>query len=95
MGFFLWLIIIFLGTSLIFRLFGRQIMTFFLKQIMKQVAKDVESQQKAYERNYSRSAYKESIHINDNIRVDKPVSEQKKRVQADEIAEDVEFEELD
>ena len=93
-SFFFWTFFVFLTLYIVFRVFGRQIIQFLLRQVFKQVAKDAENQARQYQRNYGGDPFKESIFVNDNVKVTAPKSKQKKSVSADEIAEDIEFEDV-
>ena len=94
MGFFTWLLIFFLSFWLITRFFGKYIMKFLLTSILKQVAKSAERQSQAFQQNYESQAFRESVHVDDHMKVSKPKHEQKKQVDPDDFVEDVEFEEM-
>jgi len=90
----LWFLIIFLSIGLIFRYFGKYIIRFLLIEVMKRVARNVENQSRAYRSNYDQDPYHENIHINDDVKVKAPKHDEKRKVHPDEIAEDIDFEEV-
>lgn len=96
MGFFKVLGFIFLFfflLNLVFRLFGRQILLLLMRSIFKPIMKDFDAQSKAYQRNYGRDPYADQIQLDDHTTLKRPPTAEKKRINADEIAEDIEFEE--
>ena len=92
--FLIWTIGIFLGISLTFRFFGKQIMQFALKAVIKRLAKNVEEQSQQYQRNYAEDAFHEHVYVDHDIKVSAPKYDSRKAVTADDIAEDVDFEEI-
>lgn len=94
MSFFFWIFFIFFTIYIVFRIFGRQIIQFMLQQIFKKVAKDAQNQARQYRRNYEGDPFHESIFVDDQVKVTAPKNKQKKSVTADEIAEDIDFEEV-
>ncbi len=94
MGFFSWFLLFLLSFWIITRFFGRYIFKFLVTKLLKQVAKNAEKQAHAYQENYESQAFRESIHVDEDLKVSKPKYEEKRRVNPDEIAEDIEFEEV-
>ncbi|MEZ4826215.1 MAG: hypothetical protein R3C61_07955 [Bacteroidia bacterium] len=85
---------LFFGVYLIFRLFGRQIIQFGLKQIIVRLVKDAENQSFQFYKNYGEDAFNQQVFVDKEMKVTTPKNAQKKPVTADEIAEDVDFEEI-
>jgi len=94
MGFFGWLLIFFLSVWLIFRFFGKYIVKYFLSTILKQVAKDMERQQRAYQQSYGSDPFHDTVHVDEDLKVSKPKHDETRKITPDQIAEDVEFEEV-
>ncbi|MEM6630422.1 MAG: hypothetical protein AAF694_12160 [Bacteroidota bacterium] len=69
-------------------------MKFLLTSILKQVAKSAEKQSRAYQQSYESQAFRENVHVDDQMKVSKPKHEQRKKVDPDDFVEDVEFEEM-
>ncbi len=95
MSVFTWILLFFITIWIVFRFYGKHIVRFILKAVLKRVAKDVENQARAYQQNYDQDPYHENIHINEDVKVKSPKQTEKKKVHPDEIAEDIEFEEID
>lgn len=94
MKFLLTVLLIFASISIIFRLFGRYIIQFVMRSVMKRMVKEAENQRMQYEKNYEQSPFKENLYMDKEMKVTQSKGEQKKSISADEIAEDIEFEEL-
>lgn len=90
----LWPLGILFGIYLTFRLFGRQILTFGMKQVLKRLVKDAEAQSSYFRQHYGGDAFNEQVFQDEEIKVSSPRHQSKKQVSADEIAEDVDFEEV-
>ena len=69
-------------------------MKYLLTSLLKQVAKNAEKQSRAYQQSYESQAFRESVHVDDQMKVSKPKYEQRKQVDPDDFVEDVEFEEM-
>jgi hypothetical protein len=91
----MWIVTFFFIVWLFFRFFGRHVIRYVFRSVLKRVAKDVENQARAYQQNYEQDPYHENIHINDDVKVKAPKQPDKRKVHPDEIAEDVDFEEVD
>ncbi len=89
-----WIFTFFFTVYVAFRLFGRQIVRFLLKQILKKVAKDTQNKAEAFHRNYGRNPYEEHVYVNDGIEISKPKHNPNNNVDIDEIVEDIEFEDV-
>lgn len=94
MGFFFWLIVVFFGIYMFFRVFGRVIIQFFLKEVLKKVVKEAENQQMDYERFYDGGAFQENVYVDEEIKVSVPKEKSKPKISPDEIAEDIDFEDI-
>lgn len=94
MGFFFWAFVVIFGIYFTFRIFGRQILAFGVQRLMKQLVKNAEKESKMYDRNYDESTFHDNVYVNDDLKVSVPKQDTKKPVTADEIAEDIEFEEI-
>lgn len=94
MSFLLWTLGIFLALNVIFRLFGRQILAFGLQRVMRKLMKNAEQQAQSYQRNYNEGNMRENVYVNNEIKVSAPKYEDKKDVRVDEIAEEIEYEEI-
>ncbi len=90
----LWIIGIILAINITFRLFGRQILSFGMKQLVKRLAKQSEAQSQAYAKQYADEENRQHIYVDRDVKVSAPKSHQEKKINEDEIAEDIEFEEL-
>lgn len=94
MTFLSWLLAFILGTYLIFRFFGRQISQFLLKKLANRLIKNMNQTSQAYEKNYDQGNMQTNVYVDEEIKVSAPRQQASKSVTADEIAEDVEFEEI-
>ncbi|WNJ16620.1 hypothetical protein [Pontibacter sp. G13] len=90
-----WIFACFFGIYLTFRFFGRQILSFAMMKLTERLVKDSQAQAQAYQKNYEDHAYSRSnVYVDEDIQVSAPMNAGKKEVSEDEIAEDIEFEEL-
>ncbi|RMG69317.1 MAG: hypothetical protein D6722_10665 [Bacteroidetes bacterium] len=89
----LWILAFFVGTTVFFRLFGRRLMQYGLRQIMRRLIKDAEAQSRAYQRNYDdgREAH---VYVDQEIKVSAPRSGGRREVSEDDIVEDIEYEDV-
>lgn len=94
MNFFFWLLVFFASSYLVSRLFGRQIVQFLLRKLSNRLLKNMQQSAKDFERNYEQGDMRKNVYVNDEIKVTAPRANNKPSVSADEIAEDVEFEEV-
>ncbi|RMG28695.1 MAG: hypothetical protein D6730_05105 [Bacteroidetes bacterium] len=94
LNFFLWTFFIFFTVYVVFKIFQRQIITFFFVMLRRWLNREMEEQVRQYRRNYSGNPFEESIFIDDELKVQAPKNKQKKSVSADDIAEDIDFEEV-
>ena len=94
MNFLLWTFGIFFGIYLTFRLFGRQILRFGLNKLMKKIVQDAEKQAMHYERVYDDGNFRKNVYVDNEIKVSAPKENGKREVSVEEIAEEVEFEEI-
>ena len=94
MSFLLWTLGIFLALNVVFRLFGRQILAFGLQRVMRKLMKNAEQQAQSYQQNYSDGTMRDNVYVNNDIKVSAPKYEDKKDVRVDEIAEEIEYEEI-
>ncbi|MEO1419241.1 MAG: hypothetical protein AAFW00_28565 [Bacteroidota bacterium] len=91
---FLWIIGILVGLNITFRLFGRQIVSFGLKQLTRRFLKQAEEQSKAYQRNYEDTYGQTNVYVDDDVKVSAPKKPDNKHISEDEIAEDIDFEDV-
>ncbi|MCI4667642.1 MAG: hypothetical protein MRZ79_05725 [Bacteroidia bacterium] len=90
----LWIIGIVVAINITFRLFGNQILNFGLKQMVKRLAKHSEEQSQAYAKFYADESNRENVFVDRDVKVSAPKSQENKKISEDDIAEDIEFEEL-
>ena len=90
----LWIIGILVGLNLTFRLFGRQIVTFGLKQLTRRFLKQAEEQSQAYYRNHNDTHDQKNVYVDNEVKVSTPKKPDDKNISEDEIAEDIDFEEV-
>lgn len=90
----LWPLGILFAIYLTFRLFGRQILQFGLKKLLTRLVKDSQEQSFQYYKNYSEDAFHQQVFVDKEVKVTSPKHTPKKSISADEIAEDVDYEEL-
>ena len=76
------------------RLFGRQLLMFGLKRLTKRMASQIQEESRAFERNYGQDN-QTNVYVDDSIRVSAPTNPVKKEIKEDEIAEDIDFEDVD
>ncbi len=94
MSFLLWTLGIILALNVTFRLFGRRILTFGLQRVMRKMVKNAEQQAQSYQKNYTDGTMRDNVYVNNDIKVSAPKYEDKKDVRVDEIAEEIEYEEI-
>ncbi|MDX2282681.1 MAG: hypothetical protein NW241_00905 [Bacteroidia bacterium] len=90
MWFFLTLFLIYLT----FRLFGRQLVQLAARQLLKRVQRDMQDQHQAYERHYDPGAFRKHVYQDGHVTITAPKEPPQKRVNVQEVAEDVDYEEL-
>ncbi|MEO0898019.1 MAG: DUF4834 family protein [Bacteroidota bacterium] len=90
----LWIIGIIVGIRVTFRLFGKQILNFGMKKLVERLVKDSEEQSQAYARSYSNDKNRTNVYVDKDVKVSAPHQNQEKKIDEDDIAEDIEFEEL-
>jgi len=90
----LWIIGIILGIRLTFRLFGRQILNFGLKKLIGRLQQDAEQQSQAYAKFYQDERNRKNVYVDKDVKVSSPQHTPNKKIDEDDIAEDIEFEEL-
>ena len=83
-----------MGTYLVGRLFGRQIIQFLLKRLSNRLLKNMQQNIVDFDQNYEQGNMRKNVFVDDEIKVTVPRDKSKPAVSADEIAEDVEFEEV-
>lgn len=94
MNFLLWFFGIWLGITLVIRLFGRHILRFGVSKLMRRLQAEAEARQRAYEQHFEAGDMQEQVYAEEEVKVTSPKYRSKPEVQIEEIAEDVEFEEL-
>jgi hypothetical protein len=94
MTFLLWTLGIFLALNITFRLFGRKILTFGMQRIMRKIVKDAEKQAHSYQKNYGEGNFRENVYVDKDVKVSAPKYEGKKDIRVDDIAEEIEYEEI-
>ena len=92
--FFLWMLGIFGGTILVFRLFGRQILRFGLNKLVRRLMKDAEAQAQQFSKNYDEGNFRTNVYVDQEVKVSVPRDAGKRNVSVEEIAEEIEFEEM-
>ncbi len=90
----LWLIAIWLGFSLFFRLFGRQLLQLGAKKIIQRLQHQQEAQRKAYEAHFEAGHMREHVYADEEIKVTSPKGKSKQEVHLEDFAQDVDFEEV-
>lgn len=76
------------------RLFGTRIISFGMKQMIKSISRDNEKHSQAYARFYSDESNRKNVYVNKDVKVSVSKNQGSKQISEDEIAEDVEYEEL-
>ncbi|MEO1449267.1 MAG: hypothetical protein AAFV07_07035 [Bacteroidota bacterium] len=95
MTFLLWTAGIIFGIYWTFRLFGRQIVQFALKRVSRQLLKNAEKEAQAFRQNYDHgSDFKERVYVDNEMDVSAPRDFTPREITEDDIAEDVEFDEV-
>ena len=77
-----------------FRLFGRQIVQYSLRTLMKRLLRNAQEASQTYERNYEQSPFQEQVYSDQEIKVSAPRQRGRKDISEDQIAEDIEYEEV-
>ena len=94
MSFLLWTIGIILAINVTFRLFGRRILAFGMQRLVRKLMKNAEQQAQAYQQNYDQNPFRQNVYMDDEIKVTAPKHEEKRDIQVDDIAEEIEYEEI-
>lgn len=94
MSFLLWTLGIILALNVTFRLFGRKILTFGLQRVMRKMVQNAEKQAQTYQQNYSQGDMRENVYVKNDVKVTAPKYDEKKELRVDEIAEEIEYEEI-
>lgn len=94
MNFLFWVFTFFMGTYVVSRLFGRQIVQFLLKKLSSRLLKSMQQNVSGFEQNHGQGDMRENVFVDKEIKVTVPRDNTKPSVTADEIAEDVEFEDV-
>ena len=94
MSFLLWTLGIILAINLTIRLFGKRILTFGMKRVMRKLMKDAEKQAQAYQRNYDEGNFRQNVYVDNEVKVSAPKYDDKKDIRVEEIAEEIEYEEI-
>lgn len=89
----LWIVGIFLGGYITLRLFGRRLLMFGLKRLTNKMMSQIQEESKEFERNYADNN-RTNVYVDDSIKVSAPKNPVKKEIKEDEIAEDIDFEDL-
>ncbi len=96
MNFLFGLFIFFASIWLIFRLFGKQILTFVLQKVVNKAMKSMEEQSQQYERNYSQDPYHDRHTVDSEMEIKIPKTRpESPGPSLEEVAEDVDFEEVE
>ena len=77
-----------------FRLFGRQIVQYSLRALMKRLLRNAQEASHTYERNYEQNPFQEQVYADQEIKVSAPRKPGRKDVSEDQIAEDIDYEEV-
>ena len=94
MGFLFWLFVFFFSSWLFFRVFGRVIVQYLLREVLKKVANEAGNQKKGYERFFEGRAFREKVYVDEEEKKSAPQNKEKRKVSPDEIAEDIDFEDI-
>lgn len=94
MTFLLWVVGIWLGVTIFFRLFGKQIVALGMRKIVGRLQKAAEAQQRAYEANFGAGDMREHVYADDEVKVTARKNTAKPAVDLDDFAQDVDFEEI-
>ncbi|MDW3649438.1 MAG: hypothetical protein R8P61_20380 [Bacteroidia bacterium] len=94
MSFLLWTLGIILAINLTIRLFGKRILTFGMKRVMRKLMKDAEKQAQAYQKNYDQGDFRQNVYVDNEVKVSAPKYDDKKDIRVEEIAEEIEYEEI-
>lgn len=95
MNFFTGLLIFFLVTWLIFRLFGRQIAAWAMRRLFKKVESEMKKQTERYQQNYGSTPYEEQVFRGQDMEVRMKKKGAKKKPTIEEMGiDEVEYEEV-
>ncbi|MFK7924647.1 MAG: hypothetical protein AB8H47_22005 [Bacteroidia bacterium] len=94
MNFLFWVLAFFMGAYVVSRFFGRQIVQFLLKKLSNRLLKSMQQNVAGFDQNYEQGDMRKNVFVDKEIKVTVPRDKTKPAVKADEIAEDVEFEEV-
>lgn len=89
----LWIIGIILAIRIVFKLFGRQIALAAQKRVLRMMEKQMRKQSNEFHQNYGADR-QENVYVDDEVKVSQPRQGGARDVSEDDIAEDVEFEEI-
>jgi len=79
---------------LIFRLFGRQLAQLAMRKMVRTLEKQAQRQSEQFQRQYGGDGHQRNVYVDQDIKVSAPRHDGPKPVSEDEIAEDVDFEEV-
>jgi hypothetical protein len=80
---------------MITRLFGRQILQLIFQKVLKTLENDAKAHSRDFEKNYGTGAFRENVYSDEEVQVTAPRNPvEKKKVKVEEIAEEVDYEEL-
>lgn len=93
---FLWFLLIVAGIVLGLRLFGRRLLLFAAKRLTQRLMKQAQQESRQFSQYYEHGADNRSnVYVDDDIKVSAPASGMERvSIEEDDIAEDVDFEEL-
>jgi 23S rRNA G2445 N2-methylase RlmL len=89
----LWIIGIVLVIRVVFKLYGRQIALMAQRRMLRMMEKQMKRQAEEFERNYAPDR-EQQVYADKEIKVSKATSQGQQDVSEDDIAEDVDFEEV-
>jgi len=89
----LWIIGIILAIRIVFKLFGRQIALAAQRYVLRKMEKEMRKQSNEFHQNYGADR-QENVYVDDEVKVSQPRQSGPRDVSEDDIAEDVEFEEI-
>ncbi|MEM7655533.1 MAG: hypothetical protein AAF399_05335, partial [Bacteroidota bacterium] len=93
---FMWFLLIMAGIFFGLRIFGKKILLFTAKRLTQRLMKQAEAESRKFSQHYDHGASnRTNVYVDEDIKVSAPKSGMERMsVQEDEIAEDIEFEEL-
>ncbi len=94
MTFLIWFFGIWLGIWVVLRLFGRKILAFGMTKLVNRLQKEAQAQRQAYEGNYQAGPMREHVYADEEVKVTSPRNASREQVKLDDIAQDVDFEEV-